>query len=57
MSLTTNGNTLQISASGGGGGGVAITNTLAAGNNVGLFTNNGIVQISSFVPNIQLFTM
>ena len=56
VTFTTNGNTLQISASGGsGGGGVTVTNTLAAGNNVGLFTNSGIVQISSFVPNIQLF--
>ena len=52
--LTTNGNILQISASGGGGG-VTVTNKLAAGNNVGLFTNGGVVQISSFVPNIQGF--
>jgi len=29
--------------------------SLLAGNNVGLFTNSGIVQISSFVPNIQFF--
>jgi hypothetical protein len=57
VTFTTNGNTLQISSSGGGsGGGVTVTNTLAAGNNVGLFTNSGIVQISSFVPHIQLFT-
>jgi hypothetical protein len=51
--LATNGNTLQISAS--GGGGVTVTNTLAAGNNVGLFANSGVVQISSFVPNVQAF--
>ena len=50
VTLTTNGNTLQISASGGGGGGIVVTNKIAAGNNVGLFTNSGIVQISSFVP-------
>jgi hypothetical protein len=53
--LTTNGNTLQISATSGGGGGVVVTNKLAAGNNVGLFTNSGIVQISSFVPTNQFF--
>jgi hypothetical protein len=54
VTITPSGNTLQISATGGGGG-VVVTNELAAGNNVGLFTNNGVVQISSFVPNMQFF--
>jgi hypothetical protein len=50
VTVTTNGNTLQISAIGG-------TNFvgITAGNNMGLLTNNGIVQISSFVPNMQVF--
>jgi hypothetical protein len=52
VTLTTNGNGLQISAA---SGGVVVTNALAAGNNVGLFTNSGVVQISSFVPNIKVF--
>jgi hypothetical protein len=56
VTITPSVNTLQISASGGGGGGgVTVTNTLAAGNNVGLFTNSGIVEISSFVPSFQVF--
>jgi len=48
--VTTNGNTLKISAIGG-------TNFvgISAGNNMGLLTNGGIVQVSSFVPNIQVF--
>jgi hypothetical protein len=54
VTLTTNGNTLQISAASGGSGG-SNSVSLAAGNNVGLFTNSGAVQISSFVPNIQAF--
>jgi hypothetical protein len=54
VTLTTNGNTLQISAASGGSGG-SNSVALAAGNNVGLFTNSGIVQISSFVPNMQVF--
>jgi hypothetical protein len=53
VTITPSGNTLQIAAS--NGGGIVVTNTLAAGNNVGLFSNGGMVQISSFVPNIQLF--
>jgi hypothetical protein len=51
VTLATNGNTLTIASSGGGGG-----SSLVAGNNVGFFTNSGIVQISSLVPNVQLFT-
>jgi hypothetical protein len=49
--LTTNGSTLTISAIGG-------TNFvgISAGNNIGLLTNSGIVQISSFVPNIMVFS-
>ena len=54
VTITPSGNTLQISASGGGGGGT-VTNQIAAGNNVGLFTNSSIVQISSFVPHIQSY--
>ena len=53
VTITPSGNTLQIAAS--GGGGVVVTNTLAAGNNVGLFTNSGVVQISSFVPSFEVF--
>jgi len=53
VTLTTNGNVLQISAA--ASGGVVVSNKFAAGNNVGLFTNSGIVQISSFVPNMQFF--
>jgi hypothetical protein len=53
VTLTTNGNGLQISAATAGGAGG--TNKLAAGNNVGLFTNGGFVQVSSFVPNVQIF--
>lgn len=55
VTITSSGNTLQISATGGGGGGVVVTNTLAAGNNVGLFTNSGVVQISSFVPHLAFY--
>jgi hypothetical protein len=50
VTLATNGNTLTIASSGGGGG-----SSFVAGNNVGFFTNSGIVQISSLVPNMQLF--
>ncbi len=60
VTITPTGNTLTIASTGVGGGtvtniNIGVTNTLAAGNNVGLFTNNGVVQISSFIPNIQLF--